>query len=412
MPKHSTQDTDAAQADQLLIELAHLLLEWSWEGTLGLEETLRRVAHVYDRPVQATFSADSAIITIGDRVELVNAAPAIPPLAALSRVDAWLGEVEAGKVASPAEARRRLREIAKSPGVYSPPLRVLGVVLLSMAFAVDIVGTWEGVWVAGVTGIISGLFLVFSETSAKRALVAPLLAAFFVGLPIMLARGAHLVSLSPGLLAISALFVFIPGDSITIQAVEVAAGRWTAGAARMFASCMLLILLVSGVVAAGAVSGVPLSAIVPDPPGEAFALWAAYPGHIVFTIGVALSFQMRPRDIPLATLVTLAVTAVGQGTAVVVGGTGSVFLASVAMTVLAILVARPPGRSPTLVWILTPFFTLTPGSHGMRGIESLIGHQQIEAVHDFASLVATLIAIALGILIGVLLMNRYQALAR
>ena len=48
----------------------------------------------------------------------------------------------------------------------------------------------------------------------------------------------------------------------------------------------------------------------------------------------------------------------------------------------------------------------------MRGIESLIGHQQIEAVHDFASLVATLIAIALGILIGVLLMNRYQALAR
>lgn len=44
----------------------------------------------------------------------------------------------------------------------------------------------------------------------------------------------------PGLLLVSALFVFIPGDSITMQAVELIDGSWTAGVARLFYSIMLL----------------------------------------------------------------------------------------------------------------------------------------------------------------------------
>lgn len=57
-------------------------------------------------------------------------------------------------------------------------------------------------------------------------------------------------------------------------------------------------------------------------------------------------------------------------------------------------------RAPAYVFMITPFFTLTPGSHGLRGFESLIGGQPIVGVEDFATLFATLLAIALGILIG------------
>jgi uncharacterized membrane protein YjjB (DUF3815 family) len=261
--------------------------------------------------------------------------------------------------------------------------------------------------VAFFTGIISGIFFLQAERGLNWTLGAPLLASFFVSLAVIIAYNQGLVSEVPGLLMVSALFVFIPGDSITMQAVELIDGHWSAGVARLFYSIVLLLLLAVGAVFAAALTGTSTDLLAPGSATGDFPWWAPYPGHIIFTIGVALAFQMRWSDVPLAIIVTLIVTAVGQAGAYLFGGNAGTFLAAIAMVVIARYIARNPNRSPAYVFIITPFFTLTPGSHGLRGFESLIGGQPIIGVEDFLTLFGTLLTIALGMIVGGLVTRKW-----
>jgi uncharacterized membrane protein YjjB (DUF3815 family) len=337
---------------------------------------------------------------MGDRDSFLKALPGIPPLAALPRLKSWLLGVEGGELA-PGAAREQLRDVAATSAVYSPLLRIFGVMALSFGFSIDIVGTWEACIVAFLTGIISGFFLLQADRSLNWALFAPLIASFFVSLAVIIAYDLDWVSEVPGLLMISALFVFIPGDSITMQAVELIDGRWTAGVARLFYSITLLLLLAIGAVLAAAVTGTSTDLLAPGNTAGYFPWWAPYPGHIIFTIGVALAFQMRRSDVPLAIAVTLIVTAISQTGAILFGDTAGTFLAAIGMTVIAGYIAQDPKRAPAYVWMITPFFMLTPGSHGLRAFESIIGGQPITGVEDLGTMFGTLLTIALGMIVGV-----------
>jgi uncharacterized membrane protein YjjP (DUF1212 family) len=391
----------------LVTDLGQLLLDWSWEGTVGLEDKIDRTARAYDQDVTTLIGAETAIIQMGDRDSFLKALPGIPPLAALPRLKSWLLDVEGGKLA-PGAAREQLRDVAATGPVYSPLLRIFGVMALSFGFSIDIVGTWEACIVAFLTGIISGFFLLQADRSLNWALFAPLIASFFVSLAVIVAYDLDWVSEVPGLLLISALFVFIPGDSITMQAVELIDGRWTAGVARLFYSITLLLLLVIGAVLAAAVTGTSTDLLAPGNAAGYFPWWAPYPGHLIFTIGVALAFQMRWSDVPLAIAVTLVVTAIGQAGGIMFGDTAGTFLAAIGMTVIAGYVARKPKRAPAYVWMITPFFTLTPGSHGLRAFESIIGDQPITGVEDLGTLFGTLLTIALGMIVGVALTKDWR----
>jgi hypothetical protein len=58
--------------------------------------------------------------------------------------------------------------------------------------------------------------------------------------------------------------------------------------------------------------------------------------------------------------------------------------------------------------MITPFFTLTPGSHGLRAFESIIGDQPITGVEDLGTLFGTLLTIALGMIVGVALTKDWR----
>jgi uncharacterized membrane protein YjjB (DUF3815 family) len=179
--------------------------------------------------------------------------------------------------------------------------------------------------------------------------------------------------------------------------------------ARLFYSIMMLILLAVGGLCAAAVAGVSTDLLAPGNATGDFAWWAVYPGHIIFTIGVALAFQMRWKDIPLAIVVTLLVTATAQAGASVFGSTAGTLAASIVMVVVAVYIAQSPNRAPAYVFIITPFFTLTPGSHGLRGFESLIGGQPITGIEDFGNLFTTLLTIAIGISAGFVLTKNWRS---
>lgn len=394
---------DEGQVFDLIQDLTQTLLKWSWEGVLGIENRIQGVARAYGHEAQVVMSAEAAEVRIGSRAALLTGFPGIPPLAALPKLKALLKEVANGAI-DPVEARIQLGKISETRGVYSGWLRILGVSLISFGFSIDIIGTWEACIVGLLTGLIAGCFLLWSERSLRNGLVVPLVAAFAVAACVMLASRFGITVAPAGLLMIPAMFVFIPGDSISMQALEIADGHWTAGTARLAYSVVMLVLMASGVVLAAAVTGTDYSAVSPGVEGtNVFPWWAPYPGHIVFTIGTALAFQMRWKDVYMATIITLIVTGVAQLGSMAFGGFVGTFFASVAMVILAVWASSAPHRSPAYVFILTPLFCLTPGSHGLRAFESWFAGQQAIFTGEISALFGNLVAIAIGIAIGMMM---------
>jgi hypothetical protein len=56
--------------------------------------------------------------------------------------------------------------------------------------------------------------------------------------------------------------------------------------------------------------------------------------------------------------------------------------------------------------MITPFYCLTPCSHGLRTFEAWISGAEIIGINDFSTLVGTILALAFGILLGSIIMHR------
>ncbi|HET6214104.1 MAG TPA: threonine/serine exporter family protein, partial [Micromonosporaceae bacterium] len=112
------------------------------------------------------------------------------------------------------------------------------------------------------------------------------------------------------------------------------------------------------------------------------------------------------RDLPWALLlVLLTAAAVALGVRIFGDPIGT-FIGAVVMSVTALLLGRRPGLPPPYVLYLGAFYVLTPGSHGLRGLDSWLGGHPIQGVSDLAGMIGLLAAIALGMLIGAVLVRR------
>lgn len=187
------QEPDVDEVFSLVSDLGQLLLNWSWEGTLGLEDKIERVAGAYNQEIVSLVTAESAVVQMGSREAFLKALPGIPPLAALPGLKQLLIKIEGGKL-RPDAARQVLKQVAETESVYSPLLRIIGVMMLSFGFAIDIVGTWEACVVAFLTGIISGIFLLQADKGLHWALGVPFLASFFITVAVTIAYQQGLVS--------------------------------------------------------------------------------------------------------------------------------------------------------------------------------------------------------------------------
>lgn len=90
----------------------------------------------------------------------------------------------------------------------------------------------------------------------------------------------------------------------------------------------------------------------------------------------------------------------------VFGDAVGTFIGAVAMTVAALLLGRGPNRPPPYALYLGAFYVLTPGSHGLRGIESWIGGRPVQGVAGVAEMLGMLTAIGVGMLIGAAAVRR------
>ena len=204
--------------------------------------------------------------------------------------------------------------------------------------------TWQEVGVSALTGLLVGLLVVAGLGRKRLALVSPFLASVVVSIVVLELFRRGWLDGGPIQLIVPALFFFIPGDAISAAALELADNRITAGAPRLVYSLVVLVVLAFGALVATVVVRVP----------QSYLFDVTIPGN----------------------------------------------LGALVIMTTALLLGRRPTLPPAYVLYLGAFYVLTPGSHGLRGLESWIGGDKIQGVTSLAQMVGLLTAIALGMLVA------------
>ena len=310
----------------------------------------------------------------------------------------------------PAEGIREVQAALSSRPRYSLPLTLFGHVLLTVGLCLILQPTGADLALAAFFGALVGVLKLMGGRWARAQPVMPIAAAFIVSaLTFALANegwgSANLRTM------IAPLVTFLPGAALTMSVIELSSGQLVAGASRLVSGALQLVLLAAGILVAAELVGLPSSGLV-DTPQNTFGWWAPWLGAIVFGVGVACYYSPPRRSLPGLFLVLL-VAFVGQQVGnQLAGGFVGGFLGALAMTPVARLVENTHFGPPALVSFLPGFWLLVPGALGVIGVTEYLSDNPVSGLEDFLSTVGAMIAIAVGVLCGYLIVDTVAPLYR
>lgn len=297
----------------------------------------------------------------------------------------------------PGEITAGIAAVRNLPAPYSGVQQVVAHSLLSASLSVLLGASWSGVGVAAVLGLGVGFVLMVTREvqSQYRSLITVGVAFGVSAVVFTLAQ----MGLDPGVVSalIAPLITFLPGGQLTTGVIELATGQMMAGAGRLAAGGMQLILLAAGVVGGANLVGVPQLVLEqaqyplgPIGPWLAIAVFGF--ANVVFRGGRSSSIGW-----------TLLVLYVAYGAQVLgglfFGGVLSALIGAFAMTPVAYLVSRQPNAPAAFASFLPAFWMLVPGALGLIGVASILDGDSA-GVTTLVTMASTMVAITLGILIG------------
>jgi uncharacterized membrane protein YjjB (DUF3815 family) len=277
--------------------------------------------------------------------------------------------------------------------------------LFAGGFAPSVVATTSEVVAAVVLGLLMGLMLVAVDGRAAEPLLPVFSAAVLTG--VAFAIRPDIVDLAgPVLVVIPALFVVLPGDTLSAGAGELLAGRITAGTGRLVWSFLILAQMVVGIVAAAEVAGVGAAALTEQEVPAQLPFLVVLLGWIPFTAGLALVFRARARDLGWVLGGVMGTFLAQQAVTRAVGDVTGTLVAGAMLGAYATWVSRSGRRPPRLVVVLGGFFVLTVGALGLRGVTALVGGQPVTGVENLVDFALQMPTVALGVGIGFLVAGR------
>lgn len=308
-------------------------------------------------------------------------------------------EAERGTV-DPGDGLDRIAAIRSMKPRHRPPLVVLSYAVQSAALCLLLQPAWVDVGIAAALGLAVGLVLQVSAGKPRLMVLVPVVAATGVA-----AASFELVKhgvADPGLRTLIApLVVFLPGAVLTTATQELASGEMVAGTSRLVYGILQLLLLSFGIVAGVEIAGIPSSGALVDEPSNLLGWWAPWLGVVVFGVAVSMHFS-APRKSLRWLLVVLLVAWIGQLLGKEFIGAGvSGFFGALAMTPVALLIARFPSGPPSQVTFLPAFWMLVPGALGLIGVTEVISDPANASLNDLISPLTSILSIALGVMVGV-----------
>jgi uncharacterized membrane protein YjjP (DUF1212 family) len=371
-----------------------------------IQERLTRIAAAYGmQTARITAFPISLLVSLGGgeatALELTTPVTAVR-LDQIAVLHELADEAEHAAV-EPADGLARLEEIRDLEPRYGPWVSIAGYSVLTIGIALILHPAPRDVLAAAVFGLIVGALRLATRTQPTLQILLPVVAAFCVAALTAFAVKHDLAD--PGLRAmIAALAVFLPGAALTTSVLELARGDMIAGSSRLVWSSVQLMLLAFGIVAGIEAVGVSSS--------EAFSSadrvlgdWAPWLGVLVFAVGVVVAYSAPPRAFgPL--LIVLYSAWVGQVVGNhLFGGYVSGLVGALVMTPVAAVVAHYSSALPVYALFLPGFWLLVPGALSLIGLTRLAGDTSAVGSGDFLAVVGSIIAVALGVLCGTLLLE-------
>jgi uncharacterized membrane protein YjjB (DUF3815 family) len=196
---------------------------------------------------------------------------------------------------------------------------------------------------------------------------------------------------------------------LTMAVVELSAAEMLAGASRLVAGSLQLLLLGFGIVGAAETVGIPRAEVPADAPQNAFGGWAPWLGVLVVAVGSYLLHSSPRRSFGWLCLVLYAGWTGQYVGSLLLGGYLSGFVGAIVLTLAAYLVERAPSGPPALVSFLPGFWLLVPGALSLIGMTEYLSQDVVSGSQDLLGAASSMVAVALGVLCGHPL---YRALSR
>ena len=410
MTTESTNRTDARQLHVFLLELGRAL---SLAGTAVSEtqERLLRIASANGATHARIVVFPTALMIAFGRAHRATL-ESIPQRTGALRLDqiALLYEVvkkaERGEIA-PRDGLTQMHAIRSMQPRYGLLLTLIGHTMMTIGLCLILQPTPLDIAIAACLGAFVGALVQLARGRRTVTVLIPIVAAMIVS-ALTFEAVKHGVA-DPGLRTLIApLVTFLPGGALTTATVELASGEMVAGSSRLVFGSLQLLLLAFGIVAGAELVGLPGTDALHDSHVNLLGWWAPWLGVVVFGVATAVYFS-APRGAMRWLLVVLLVAWIGQLVGEqLVGADVSGFFGAIAMTSVALAISRLRGGPPSQVTFLPAFWLLVPGAIGLIGVTEVVGNPATAGLQSLVQPVASIVAIALGVLCGV---SIYRGLA-
>ena len=325
--------------DRLIRQAGVFLLRNSSEGTFDLDMTLREIGRAYGSQVEALINMEgmSYVVTHADgrqRSGIVHAQPSLERLDQAADFKELTTRISTGALTA-ADASAALERLESNPSPYPVWARFAGVVLFAAGFAPSMQANWRQVGGSVILGAVMAVVYLVGERLEILRTILPLVAATAVAVV-----GFVLVM-------VPALFVMIPGDFLCAAAAEISVGQFTVGTIRLVQSVFILLQLAAGVIIGAAVTGVGTAALISSTTVNNIPWIVTALAWIPFTIGMALTFCARRRDIGWLLFGVYVAWGVQLLVVRAFGDAAGTFAAATVLTLLGVLLGHSPRRPPT-----------------------------------------------------------------
>ncbi len=277
---------------------------------------------------------------------------------------------------------------------------------MSVGIALCLKPTLAIVGPAAVFGLVIGALKVAARNRGMLETLLPTASAF-VTAALALTLVQYGIETSPQRIVIAALVTFLPGGVLAVATMDLAYADVVSGASRFVTGIVHLLFLVLGITIAASLVGLPPERLLAEAANEALVPWAAWLGAVAFGTGCMLHYGAAPRALPWILLaLAVALTAQVAGNAAF-GGYMSGFVGALFVTPVAYLIQYRLHGPAAMVTFFPALWLLVPGALGFVGLTEIASDNPLAGVENFSTALFTIVAIALGSLVGAGIYNAF-----
>jgi uncharacterized membrane protein YjjP (DUF1212 family) len=296
-----------------------------------------------------------------------------------------------------AVATDRLHDVLIRGPRFGPVVTVIGTSVLTVGLGLMLNPTATALPAYAVLGVVVGLLRWWADRDRLLELVLPVATSFVVTW-LSFEFAAEVLDSPPLDIVIPSLVTLLPGAALTMATVELSAGSMISGASRLIYGLERLLLLTFGIAVGAEVAG--LSTLDKHVEATPLGAWAPWLGVLVFGVGHFFASSAPRRTFGWLLIVLYVAYGVQAATGQLIGSLGGSFLAGAVVLPVAYAIQHRRSGPPVPVTFLPAFWMLVPGALGLQGVAEIVGADQASGLGDFLNALLSIVAIAVGVLVG------------